>query len=312
MSIDRIGTAANAQFVLAQMRAAENSMNVANQQVASGKLSLTYSGYAGKTASLEGARTAAARADADLSTAQAASQRLDLQNTLLSQLSDLANDVRSAISNAVATGNGSSLDTEMQGFYDRAVQILNAKDGDSYVFGGENDSQPPVTAATLSDLAALPSASAAFANGTSTKSVRIGQSQTVQTGMLASDLGGQLFSLFQSVTQFDQGASGPFGDQLTGPQSDFLTTNIKTSADVANGINVQMGTNGSRYQQVQDAMDQLNANATVSKTFVSNIEDVDMADAVSKLNLSQVAFQASLQVTAKLNQVTLLDYLPIT
>src|SRR6185295_18191879 len=109
------------------------------------------------------------------------------------------------------------------------------------------------------------------------RTVRIGQAQTVQTGMLASDLGTQLFQLFRDVAQFDAGANGPFGDQLSAAQSDFLTTSIKTSADVASGINVQVGANGSRYQTVQNAMDQLGATSTIYKTFVSNIEDVDMA-----------------------------------
>ena len=311
MTINRVGTNAAQALLLAQMQIAENRMDVSNKQVATGKISDAYSGYAGKTATLEGARTASLRADADIATAQQATRRLDLQDTLLSQLSDLAGEVREAITGAVSTGNGSSLKTQMQGFYDRAVQLLNAKDGDAYVFGGEKDSTPPVSAATLDDLAALPATSDAFANGTVKRTVRIGQAQTVQTGMLASDLGTQLFDLFRNVAQFDAGTNGPFGDQLSPAQNDFLTTSIKTAADAASGINVQAGANGSRYQTVQSAMEQLTATSTIYKTFVSNIEDVDMATAVSNLNQNQVAFQAALQVTAKLNQVTLLDFLPV-
>jgi flagellar hook-associated protein 3 FlgL len=312
MSIDRIGTNATAQVVMAQLKIAESQLDQSNRQVASGKIADSYAGYAGKTAALEGARTAAARADADIATANEASRRLDLQDTLLSQLSDLGNDVRLALTNAVANNNGASLMTEMQGYYDRAVQILNAKDGDSYIFAGEKDGAAPVTANTLSDLAALPAASDAFDNGTVKRNMRIGQGQTVEIGVLASDLGTQLFSLFRDVAQFDAGAGGPFGDQLNQAQSDFLTTNIKTAADAASGINVQAGANGFKYQAVQNAMEHLQASSNIYKTFVSNIEDVDMAEAVSRLNQNQVAFQAALQITAKLNQITLLDFLPIT
>jgi len=311
MAIDRIGTNATAQVVMAQLKIAESQLDQSNRQVASGKVADSYAGYAGKTAALEGARTAAARADADIATANEASRRLDLQDSLLGQLSDLGNDVRLALTNAVANNNGASLMTEMQGYYDRAVQILNAKDGDSYIFAGEKDGTAPVTANTLADLAALPAAADAFDNGTVKRNVRIGQGQTVEIGVLASDLGTQLFSLFRDVAQFDAGAGGPFGDQLNQAQSDFLTTNIKTAADAASGINVQAGANGFKYQAVQNAMEHLQASSNIYKTFVSNIEDVDMAEAVSRLNQNQVAFQAALQITAKLNQITLLDFLPV-
>jgi flagellar hook-associated protein 3 FlgL len=43
---------------------------------------------------------------------------------------------------------------------------------------------------------------------------------------------------------------------------------------------------------------------------VSNIEDVDMPTAITQLNQNQTALQAALQVTAQLNQVSLLNYLP--
>ena len=36
-----------------------------------------------------------------------------------------------------------------------------------------------------------------------------------------------------------------------------------------------------------------------------------LAEAVTRLNQNQVAFQASLQVTARLNQISMLDFLPI-
>ena len=51
--------------------------------------------------------------------------------------------------------------------------------------------------------------------------------------------------------------------------------------------------------------------SVVYKGFVSNIEDVDMAQALAQLNQNQVALQAAFQVTSTLNRLSLLDYLPI-
>jgi hypothetical protein len=61
MSLDRIGSAANTQFMLAQIQKAESALDASNRQVATGKLSDTYSGYGDKTAVMEATRAAGAR-----------------------------------------------------------------------------------------------------------------------------------------------------------------------------------------------------------------------------------------------------------
>ena len=66
MSVDRIGTFANAQLLLSQIQKSEAAVDLANRQVVSGKVATTYSGYGNKTAILEAARSAAGRSDANL------------------------------------------------------------------------------------------------------------------------------------------------------------------------------------------------------------------------------------------------------
>jgi flagellar hook-associated protein 3 FlgL len=292
------------------MQKSEVALDNANRQVASGQLSDTYAGYGDKTAVMEAARSAAEHADANLAGAQQASTRLDLQNTQLSELSSLASQVRQTLTQASANQDATSLMSQMQGYFNQAMQILNAKDADGYIFGGDNNQVPPVTVNSLSDLAALPSVSGAFQNGQVTSSVRIGDNQSVQVGMLASNIGSQLFSLFQQVAQFDSGAGGPFDAKTTASQQSFHESTVQTASAVTANVNAQSADNGIRYQTVQKAMDQLQANATVYKGFVSNIQDVDMAQALSKVNQSQVALQASFQVASTLNQLSLLNYLP--
>jgi flagellar hook-associated protein 3 FlgL len=310
MAIDRIGTFTSTQLLLSHIQKAEAALDNSNRQVASGKVSDTYAGYGDKTAMMEGARSASAHVDADYAAAQQASSRLDLQDSQLSQLSDLAGRVRQTLTNAAANQDATALMDQMNGLFDQAVEILNSSDGSGYIYGGDNNQTPPVTVSTLSDLAALPSVANAFANGNVKTSVRIGNNQTVAVGMLASDLGTQLFSLFQQVAQFDAGPSGPFASGATTPaQQSFLESSISTAVNVASGVNSQAAINGIHYNMVQDSMTQLQAASTVYKSFVSNIEDVDMAQAMTRLNQNQIALQASFQVASQLNQLSLLDYL---
>jgi len=312
MSIDRIGTFANAQFMLAQIQKAENALDQSNRQVATGKLSETYAGYGDQTAVMEAARSAAARADANAAAAQQASTRLDVQDAQMTQLSDLAGQIRQALTKAAADQDAGSLMYQLEGYFNQVVDLLNSKDANGYVYAGDNSQVPPVTVSSLADLAALPSVSDAFANGTVKTTVRIGDNQTVQVGMLASDVATDLFTLLRQVAQFNAGPSGPFNNGTTTPaQQSFVESKILDSINVQNGVNAQAAANGIRYKAVQSSIDQLKASSTVYKGFVSNIEDVDMTEAVTQLNQNQVALKASFQVASTLNRLSLLDFMPI-
>src|SRR4051812_48601618 len=179
MSIDRIGTFANTQLLLSQIQKAESNFDTTDRQVASGKLADTYSGYGDKTALMEAARSSAARADANVAAAQQASTRLDLQDSLLSQLSDLAQNVRQTLTKAAADQDATSLMTTLQGYFSQAVEILNSKDANGYIFAGDNNQTPPVSVNDLATLGSLGSVSAAFANGSVKTSVRVGENETV-------------------------------------------------------------------------------------------------------------------------------------
>ena len=309
MAIDRIGTASNAQLLLAQIQKAEVAVDTVNRQVATGKVSDNYAGYGDKTAIMESARSAAARAEANISTAQQAGTRLDLQDAQLSQLGDLADQVRQTLTKAAADQDATSLTEQMKGYFNQAVEILNSKDANGYIYAGDNNQVPPVAVTDWNALAALPSPASAFANGTVKTSVRIGDTQTVQVGLLASDLGKDLFGLFQQYAQFDAGSSGPFDTKTTPAQQNFIESSIQTAVNVSQGVNAQSAQNGITYKMVQDTVSRLQATSTVHKTFVSNLEDVDITEALSQLNQNQIALQASFQVASTLNHLSLLDYL---
>src|SRR5258705_1328105 len=311
MSIDRIGSFANTQLMLAQVQKAENALDNSNRQVATGKLSDNYAGYGDKTAVMEAARSASARADANAATAQQALMRLDVQDAQLTQLSDLTGQIRQALTKAAADQDRTSLMYQLEGYFNQVVDLLNSKDANGYVYAGDNSQTPPVTVTSLSDLAALPTVADAFANGTVKTTVRIGENQTVQVGMLASDLATNLFTLMRQVAQFDAGASGPFSGTTTPAQQSFLESSIPTAIDVSGGVNAQAAANGIRYKAVQSSIEQFQAASTVYQSFVSNVEDVDMTQAVAQLNQHQIALQAAFQVTSTLNRLSLLDYLPI-
>jgi|HubBroStandDraft_5_1064220.scaffolds.fasta_scaffold29810_2 flagellar hook-associated protein 3 FlgL len=311
MSIDRVATNSQSQYMLAQIAQAEQAMTKSQEQVASGKVSSDYAGIGAKTSALEAARASAARASAYQANTSAASNQVDLQDTELTQLSSVAQQLQQALTTAVGNNDATGLMQQVQSIFDQASQILNSKDANgNYLFGGDKDNTPPLNVTSLSQLAGLSNVSQAFSNGTQKKSVMVADGQSVQIGVLASDIGTQLMQTLKDIATFNAGSSGNLSTTLTGAQSTFLTSEIPVAQQAATGLNTATAANGYVSNQLSDATDQQQALSTLYQGFVSNIEDVDMGTAVTQLNENQTALQAALQVTAQLGQISLLNYLP--
>ena len=312
MSVERVATNTQAQFLLSQIMQATNRLNTSQQQVASGKVSTDYAGIGGKTSALEAARASAARAEAYQANTQTALNQVDLQDSQLTQLSKIGDQLHQAVLTAIGNNDATGFMAEVKSIFDQASQILNAKDANgNYLFGGDKDNTPPFNVTSLSQLAGLANVSDAFSNGTQKKSVMVGDGQPVQIGVLASDIGTQLMQTLKDIASFDAGPTGGFSATLTAGQATFLSSETPVAGAASSGLNLSTAANGYVYNRLNDAADQQTALSTLYKGFVSNIEDVDMGTAVTQLNMNQTALQAALQVTAQLGQISLLNYMPI-
>src|SRR5258708_19700483 len=137
---------------------------------------------------MESARAAGGRADANTAAAKRASARLDLQDAQMNQLSTLMGQVRDTITKAAADQDATSLMTQMEGYFDQAVEILNSKDANGYIYAGDRNQTPPVTGSKLSDLITLPSLPHPFPNVPLNTTQPIASAPTVQMSSLSSDL----------------------------------------------------------------------------------------------------------------------------
>jgi flagellar hook-associated protein 3 FlgL len=309
MTIDRVATNSQSQYLLSQIMQAENNLNTTQAQVTSGNVSSQYSGYGDKTGVLEATRSAAERVTGYQTATTNALTQVNEQDSQLSSLSDLANSLRTAITTALANNDGSTLMTTAQGIFDQASQILNTKDGNgNYIYGGDNNNQPPLSITDMSALASPATASGAFQNGSIPSSVMVADGQSVQTGVLASDVGTQLMATLKSLVDLNN--SEPLSTTISATQNAALSTAVGTATDAATTINNVAAQNGNNYSQLQDASDNQTTMSALYKTFVSNIQEVDMPTAITQLNQDQVSLQAAVQVTAQLNQISLLNYLP--
>src|SRR6185312_7739999 len=189
MSIDRVSTAQQSAFFLSQINQAGAKLDQTNRQIASGVVADTYAGFGDQAQVLQATLSAQARNTAYTTATGLASTQADLQDTQLSNLSDLAAQLKKAVSDAVANNDPTGLMAQVDGIFSQAVSILNSKDANGdYIYAGGKTDTAPVSIASLSQLIAAPSTASIFTNGDSKKAVQVGDGQTVTFGVTASDV----------------------------------------------------------------------------------------------------------------------------
>ena len=311
MSSDRVATASPTAYFLAQIERAGSQLDKTQTQIASAKNATTYAGFGDKTQVLTASIAANARNSAYAGATTLASTQVDMQDTQLNSLSDLAAQLKKAVSSAVANIDATGLMAQVSSIFDQATSILNSKDANGdYIYSGGKTDTAPVSVTSLSQLAGLPAVSNAFTNGDFKKSVQVADGVNVQYGVTASDVGTGLMQALQSIAQFNAGGSGNFATSLSQAQSAYLTGAITTATTVDSDLNAQVASNGFVSNRLTDAQTQQTSMTTLYKGFVSNIQDTNMADAATQLSLNQTQLQAALQVTACLHQLSLLNNLP--
>jgi flagellar hook-associated protein 3 FlgL len=313
MSVDRVATSQQSAYLLSQINQAGAKLDKTNQQIASGVVANTYAGFGDQARVLQATLSAQARNTSYTTATSLASTQVDMQDTQLTNLSDLASQLKQAVSDAVANNDPTGLMTQVDSIFSQAVSILNSKDANGdYIYSGGKTDTAPVSVTSLSQLVSASSTASVFTNGDSKKAVQVADGQTVTFGVTASDVGTDLMQALKDIATFDAGSTGSFdtSTNLSQAQNDFLTSEISSTTSVAQGLTTATAQNGNVYNQLKTATTQQTATDTLYSGFVDKLQNTNMADAATQLSLNQTALQAALQVTSTLNQLSLLNYLP--
>jgi flagellar hook-associated protein 3 FlgL len=307
--LDRVGSLSIGQTLLGQYSQIQNRMVQTQGQISSGKVGDQFADVKDKASILAAAKMKASGVDANIAATKEVLNRLDLQDLHLQQLSDVSARLREAIGNAISSGHAPGFMEEVKNLYTETVSLLNSKVDGKYIYGGSKTDQPPVNAPELSDLLAAPTVASVFENSTLKQTQRLDENETIETGMTASDIGTGLFQMIKDIATFDAGAGGPLGTTLTPAQTAFLTTEHAAVPAVQSAINDLAAINGSRHAQATNALDRHEDMAIYFTKFIGDIEDVDLAGAVTRLNQDQAAAEAAGRMISQMNQMSLLNFL---
>lgn len=304
----RVSTSGNFGVMTSNLMRAQVLQNIAGEQVSSQKNATDLKGYAKNAEVLTAMKTAQAKVAGFLDQTTLVSNRLAVQDMGIGQVSDATQDARDAIANAIAAGSAETLMQQLTGAFGDVIQGLNSKSNGRYVFAGAKSDTMPTTATSMADLTAGPPIASLFQNDQYVTTNRIDDTTSVDTGQLADKLGTGVFNAFAQVQAYVD-LNGPFTGKLTQAQSTFLQGLLPTFDTVKTGLITAQAQNGLNQKRFEQAQTDLSDQADTLSTMVGGIVDVDMAEAVTRLESAKLAVQASAQVFASLQKSSLMDVL---
>jgi flagellar hook-associated protein 3 FlgL len=231
---------------------------------------------------------------------------LNVTNTALTGISDTITQAKTLVASIT---NGSNSASDRQSAHDQLVllkqQIIdyaNTQSGDTYVFGGASSSSPPFSSASNTY------------NGDSTQSkveVTTNSYQTVNiTGdrLLQGTGSNPSYGSTDILKTFDN-LIAAVGDSTTASNATAIqqgANDLAAGADQVNNAQVDVAARMKRL----DSMSTMNTNnKTTLENVVSDIQTVNLATVGVQLSQQQAAYSAALSATAKISQLSLLNYL---
>lgn len=305
----RVATFGNYQSALLNLMSAQTRAAEAQERVSTQKNATDLTGFGRQSETLTALRGSQSRIQGFMDTSEAVTARLTTQDIALTQIGDGVEALRAAIGNSLSSDSANSLMLEMEGQFQTIRGGLNMRHQGGYLFAGTQVNTPPMDISNLSQLAAAPSVASVFHNDTLKTASRVAEGTTLETGFLANDIGTDVMSILRDIQQFNDGPSGPLTGKLTEPQKTFLTAQLSRLEAAGKSVIDKTATTGSLANQVENITKGQKAQLESLDELVANRTDADMAKAVTDLELSQIAIQASAQVISQLRQVSLLNFL---
>jgi flagellar hook-associated protein 3 FlgL len=314
----RVSTNGNYQSALLNLMQAQQVQTDAGKRVQTGKLHTDMTGFGRGAETLTALNGAQARVQGFLDTGEAVGARLDAQDLSINLMADSLNAAREAVASVLASDTGGTLMLDLEGQFQSLINGMNYRHQGGYLFAGGNTTQAPVNVNSLAGLAAAPSVASVLTNDPIKQVSRLAENTSVETGYLADGFTfvepdgttSHIFEIFRDIKAYhDNPATGPLTGKPTPDQRDYLVAQLKRLDTASTAVTDTAARNGALAKRV----DQLTVSHEAQKLSLGNLmtarTDIDPLKAVTDLQLSQVAVQASAQVVSQLRDVSLLNYL---
>ena len=292
-----------------QMGTVQTSLAKSQAQLAAGKQVITPSDSPTQAASIQRLKSILARQDSYGNTLDAVKTRLQDEESALQSVSNMVVRVKEiaiqAASDTLGDADRKVLGVEMQGLRDQIFSMANMQDSSgNYLFAGSRVDKPAFAENGFGDVT--------YQGDQTRMRVSVGDQRTVQLNRSGSEA-------FVTVVRTDpKGAQTGVGffqaiDQLTaavrGSDRIAMQRGIGEMDSLQNGLTLSLAQVGTDMN-VADAQTAVLEETRLSlKSTLSNIEDLDYAEAIGLMNKQLLSLEAAQSSFGKISKLNLFNYI---
>ena len=288
-----------------RMSAIQNKLATTQAQMAEGKQILSPSAAPDQAAAIQRLKGEVQRQDSHMRTLEVAMRRYTAEETALSSSNDLLIRMKElgiqAANDTLAPDDRKAIGVEMKALRDQLLSLGNTRDNSgNYLFSGTRVNTPAFTENANGDVV--------YQGDQTQTRIPAGVERTVQFTRAGTDV-------FSRVVRDDGQAVGFFDalDQMIEGINTSRTGKIQQGiADITqmhNSLTLSQAQNGSDQVVVQSQLDVLDENTLRIKSTLSEIEDLDYAEAVARMNKEMMGMEAAMGSFAKISGLSLFDYI---
>jgi len=292
-------------------RATERMSNLQNQlattqaQMAVSKQIISPSDSPDKAAAIQRLKGEVQRQDSHTRALEVAQQRYKAEEIALQSGNDILIRLKElgiqAANDTYGPSERQALATEMRALRDQLVSLGNTRDDNgNYLFSGTRVNTPAFVQNAQGKIEYL-------GDQTQTR-IPAGVERTVQFTRSGTDV-------FQRVVRSDQSSIGFFDaldqaiDAVQNSQTGKIQQGIADLDQMHQGLTLAIAQTGSDQQVVQSQLDVLAETTLRLKSTLSQIEDLDYAEAVTRMNKQVMAMEAAMGSFSKISGLSLFDYI---
>ncbi len=298
--INRIGTLQKnerSQYFIGQTQQRTFELQT---QITSGKKSQSYTGISQDAATLvnlENIREKSARYVKNINQTQV---RLNTMESYVGTLTDNMISMRSSVINGLNNENTNfmALGQEAESLLTHAANILNTRDGNSFLFAGSRTDLAPVDLDAFTGPPDPVISDDTYYQGDNYKrSVQVDKDFNLEYGVTAND---------PAFEKYIRGlrliAENPFDTENLRGALGLLTESI----DAANNLVSTIGADSAILEKTLDSHSDIKLNLDAS---IALIEDTDVVEATTRLSQEETILQASYLTISRLSRLSLVQYL---
>ena len=294
-----------------QMSLVQNKISDSQVQLSQGKQLIKPSDAPDQAAVIQRMKTVMSRQESFHASLSTLNSRLQNEDTTLKSATNLlvrAKEIAvQAANGTLAPVNRKALAAEMQGVRDQLLSLANAKDDNgNFLFSGSRSDKPAFSPPG-------PGQTPVYQGDQTRMTVMVGDQRTIPINRTGTDV-------FVSISRINEVSRKPEGVEFFKVMDD-LIAGINFSNGVAiqrggaemtsllNGLSLAHADIGTDLNVVEQQSNVIDDTILNIKSNLSNIEDLDYASAITKMNQQMLSLEAAQSSFSKMAQLTLFNYL---